>query len=121
MHFKEEELKAFAELWEIKHIDRLNDERKSYIEEKIKMQNQEEKEKQSTENEQKVEKIDDEKEQDTTVSDKKENVMLEKDIDKIIRDFEKDTQKPNGENEVKEQEVAYEILNNYKGGEEIDR
>ena len=88
---------------------------------KSSMQKQEEKEKQSTENEQKVEKFDDEKEQDTTVSHKKEDVILEIDINKIIRDFEKDTQKPNGENEVKEQEVAYEILNNYKGGEEIDR
>ena len=39
---KDEELKAFAELWEIKHIDRLNDERKAYVEEKIKLQKQEE-------------------------------------------------------------------------------
>ncbi len=85
------------------------------------MQKQEEKEKQSTENEQKVEKINDEKEQKTTLSDKKDDVMSKKDINEIIRDFEKDTQKPNGENEVKEQKVSYESINNYKGGKEIDR
>ena len=85
------------------------------------MQKKEEKEKQTTENEQKVEKFNDEKEQNTTLSDKKGDVMSKKDINKIIRDFEKDTQKPNGENEVKEQKVSYESINNYKGGKEIDR
>ena len=39
----------------------------------------------------------------------------------VLRDFEKDTQKPNGENEVKEKKVSYESINNYKGGKEIDR
>ena len=85
------------------------------------MQKQEEKEKQSTENEQKVEKFDDEKEQDTTVSHKKGDLMSQKDINKLIEDFEKDTQKPTGENEVKESKVSYDVLNNYKGGEEIGR
>ena len=85
------------------------------------MQKQEEKEKQSTENEQKVEKFDDEKEQDTTASDKKGDLMSQKDINKVIEDFEKDTQKPTGENEVKEQKVSYDVLNKHKGGEEIGR
>ena len=120
----EEELKAFAELWEIKHIDRLNDERKAYVEEKIKLQKQEEKEKESTENEQKEEKFNDEKEQNSTVSDKKGNFMTKAEfISMFSKEFEEDTQKPTGENEVKEQILPYEVLNKKetKGGLEIGR
>ena len=113
---KDEELKAFAELWEIKHIDRLNDERKAYVEEKIKLQKQEEKEKQSTTNEQKVEEINDEKELNSTISDKKGQFMTKAEfIAMFSKEFDKDTQQPTGENEVKEQNQSY------KGDDEIDR
>ena len=111
---KEEELKAFAELWEIKHIDRLNDERKAYVEDKIKKQKQEEKE--STTNEQKEEKSNDEKEHDSIVSDKKGQFMTKAEFIAIFsKEFDKDTQQPTGENEVKEQNQSY------KGDDEIDR
>ena len=113
---KDEELKAFAELWEIKHIDRLNDERKAYVEEKIKLQKQEEKEKQSTTNEQKVEEINDEKELNSTISDKKGQFMTKAEFLALFsKDFDEDTQKPTGENELKEQNQSY------KGDDEIDR
>lgn len=111
---KEEEIKAFAELWEIKHIDRLNDERKAYVEDKIKKQKQEEKE--STTNEQKEEKSNDEKEHDSIVSDKKGQFMTKAEfIAMFSKEFDKDTQQPTGENEVKEQNKVY------KGDDEIDR
>ena len=111
---KEEELKAFAELWEIKHIDRLNDERKAYVEDKIRKQKQEEKE--STTNEQKEEKSNDEKEHDSIVSDKKGQFMTKAEfIAMFSKEFDKDTQQPTGENEVKEQNKVY------KGDDEIDR
>lgn len=111
---KEEELKAFAELWEIKHIDRLNDERKAYVENKIKKQKQEEKE--SSTNEQKEEKSNDEKEYDSIVSDKKGQFMTKAEfIAMFSKEFDKDTQQPTGENEVKEQNKVY------KGDDEIDR
>ena len=111
---KEEELKAFAELWEIKHIDRLNDERKAYVEDKIKKQKQEEKE--STTNEQKEEKSNDEKEHDSIVSDKKGQFMTKAEfIAMFSKEFDKDTQQPTGENEVKEQNQVY------KGDDENDR
>lgn len=111
---KDEELKAFAELWEIKHIDRLNDERKAYVEDKIKKQKQ--KEKESTNNEQKEEKSNDEKEHDSIVSDKKGQFMTKAEfIAMFSKEFDKDTQQPTGENEVKEQNQLY------KGDDEIDR
>ena len=113
---KDEELKAFAELWEIKHIDRLNDERKAYVEEKIKLQKQEEQKKQSTKNEQEVEKIDDEKGFNSTISDKKGQFMTKAEFLALFsKEFDEDTQKPTGENEVKEQNQSY------KGDDEIDR
>ena len=113
---KDEELKAFAELWEIKHIDRLNDERKAYVEEKIKLQKQEEQKKQSTKNEQKVEKTDDEKGFNSKISDKKGQFMTKAEFLALFsKDFDEDTQKPTGENEVKEQNQSY------KGDDEIDR
>lgn len=113
---KDEELKAFAELWEIKHIDRLNDERKAYVEEKIKLQKQEEQKKQSTKNEQEVEKIDDEKGFNSTISDKKGQFMTKAEFLALFsKDFDEDTQKPTGENELKEQNQSY------KGDDEIDR
>jgi len=113
---KDEELKAFAELWEIKHIDRLNDERKAYVEEKIKLQKQEEQKKQSTKNEQEVEKNDDEKGFNSTISDKKGQFMTKAEFLALFsKDFDEDTQKPTGENEVKEQNQSY------KGDDEIDR
>ena len=113
---KDEELKAFAELWEIKHIDRLNDERKAYVEEKIKLQKQEEQKKQSTKNEQEVEKIDDEKGFNSTISDKKGQFMTKAEFLALFsKDFDEDTQKPTGENEIKEQNQSY------KGDDEIDR
>lgn len=111
---KEEELKAYAELWEIKHIDRLNDERKAYVEDKIEKQKQEEK--QSTKNEQKEEKSNDEKELNSTISDKKGQFMTKAEfIAMFSKEFDKDTQQPTGENEVKEQNQSY------KGDDEIDR
>ena len=113
---KDEELKAFAELWEIKHIDRLNDERKAYVEEKIKLQKQEEQKKQSTTNEQQVEKANDEKELNSKISDKRGQIMTKAEfIAMFSKDFDNDTQKPTGENEVKEQNQSY------KGDDEIDR
>ena len=115
---KDEELKAFAELWEIKHIDRLNDERKAYVEEKIKLQKQEEKEKQSTTNEQKVEEINDEKELNSTISDKKGQFMTKAEfIAMFSKEFNEDTQKPSNNNDgVREQTESYD-----KGDDEIDR
>lgn len=113
---KDEELKAFAELWEIKHIDRLNDERKAYVEEKIKLQKQEEQKKQSTTNEQQVEKANDEKELNSKISDKRGQIMTKAEfIAMFSKDFDNDTQKPTGDNEVKEQNQSY------KGDDEIDR
>ena len=113
---KDEELKAFAELWEIKHIDRLNDERKAYVEEKIKLQKQEEQKKQSTTNEQQVEKANDEKELNSKISDKRGQIMTKAEfIAMFSKDFDNDTQKPTGENELKEQNQSY------KGDDEIDR
>lgn len=113
---KDEELRAFAELWEIKNIDRLNDERKAYVEKKIKLQKQEKQKKQSTTNEQQVEKANDEKELNSKISDKRGQIMTKAEfIAMFSKDFDNDTQKPTGENEVKEQNQSY------KGDDEIDR
>lgn len=113
---KDEELRAFSELWEIKNIDRLNDERKAYVEKKIKLQKQEEQKKQSTTNEQQVEKANDEKELNSKISDKRGQIMTKAEfIAMFSKDFDNDTQKPTGENEVKEQNQSY------KGDDEIDR
>lgn len=113
----EKELKGFAELWEIKHINRLNDERKSYIEKKIDLQKQEEKEKQSTDTKQEVEKTIDKKEYNSTISDKNGQFMTKTEFIKMFtKEFNEDTQKPSTTNDgVRGQTKPYS-----KGDDEID-
>lgn len=126
-----EQVKAFADLWEIKNIDRLSDERKAIVEEQIKKQEQEEKAKEkqdSTDKEQNVEKASDEKGQDSLVTDKKGQFMTKAEfLEQFSTEFDKDTQPTTGENEVKEQVIPYQVLEKngktyeLKGGGEHDR
>lgn len=115
---KEEELQVFAELWEMKHIDRLNDERKIIVEEKIKERKLQEKKQESTDNEQKVEKTNNEEEQNSIISDKKGQLMTKAEfIEMFSKEFDKDTQKPSSNNDgVREQTEPYD-----KGDDEFDR
>lgn len=99
---KDEELKSFAELWELKNVDRLNDERKKIVEEKLKQQ--------ATETKQEVEKVDKpnvEKDFSTKISDVKGKIMTKGEFLKMFAEDIEDTQTPTGENEVKEQQEEY--------------
>lgn len=99
---KEEELEAFAKLWEIRHLDRLNDERKVEVEKIIK----EEIEKQKSQEQIKTEDI-------------INNVEEQGEIKGVIEEFDLDVQKPT-ENDLKENNKEYEILDK-KGDDSFAR
>ena len=89
---KEEELEAFAKLWEIRHLDRLNDERKVEVEKIIK----EEIEKQKSQEQIKTEDIGN-------------NVEEQEEIKGVVEEFDLDVQKPT-ENDLKEKNKEYEVI-----------
>lgn len=99
---KEEELEAFAKLWEIRHLDRLNDERKVEVEKIIK----EEIEKQKSKEQIKTEDI-------------INNVEEQEEIKGVVEEFDLDVQKPT-ENDLKEKNKEYEVIDK-KGDDSFAR
>ena len=99
---KEEELEAFAKLWEIRHLDRLNDERKVEVEKIIK----EEIEKQKSQEQIKTEDI-------------INNVEEQEGIKGVVEEFDLDVQKPT-ENDLKEKNKEYEVIDK-KGDDSFAR
>ena len=99
---KEEELEAFAKLWEIRHLDRLNDERKVEVEKIIK----EEIEKQKSQEQIKTEDI-------------INNVEEQEGIKGVVEEFDLDVQKPT-ENDLKENNKEYEVIDK-KGDDSFAR
>ena len=99
---KEEELEAFAKLWEIRHLDRLNDERKVEVEKIIK----EEIEKQKSQEQIKKEDI-------------INNVEEQEEIKGVVEEFDLDVQKPT-ENDLKENNKEYEVIDK-KGDDSFAR
>lgn len=99
---KEEELEAFAKLWEIRHLDRLNDERKVEVEKIIK----EEIEKQKSQEQIKTEDI-------------INNVEEKEEIKGVVEEFDLDVQKPT-ENDLKEKNKEYEVIDK-KGDDSFAR
>ena len=99
---KEEELEAFAKLWEIRHLDRLNDERKVEVEKIIK----EEIEKQKSQEQIKKEDI-------------INNVEEQEGIKGVVEEFDLDVQKPT-ENDLKEKNKEYEVIDK-KGDDSFAR
>lgn len=99
---KEEELEAFAKLWEIRHLDRLNDERKVEVEKIIK----EEIEKQKSQEQIKTEDI-------------INNVEEKEEIKGVVEEFDLDVQKPT-ENDLKENNKEYEVIDK-KGDDSFAR
>ena len=99
---KEEELEAFAKLWEIRHLDRLNDERKVEVEKIIK----EEIEKQKSQEQIKTEDI-------------INNVEEQEEIKGVVEEFDLDVQKPT-ENDLKENNKEYKVVDK-KGDDSIAR
>lgn len=99
---KEEELEAFAKLWEIRHLDRLNDERKVEVEKIIK----EEIEKQKSQEQIKTEDIGN-------------NVEEQEEIKGVVEEFDLDVQKPT-ENDLKENNKEYEVIDK-KGDDSFAR
>ena len=99
---KEEELEAFAKLWEIRHLDRLNDERKVEVEKIIK----EEIEKQKSQEQIKTEDI-------------INNVEEQEEIKGVVEEFDLDVQKPT-ENDLKENNKEYEVIDK-KGDDSFAR
>ena len=99
---KEEELEAFAKLWEIRHLDRLNDERKVEVEKIIK----EEIEKQKSQEQIKTEDI-------------INNVEEQEEIKGVVEEFDLDVQKPT-ENDLKEKNKKYEVIDK-KGDDSFAR
>ena len=99
---KEEELEAFAKLWEIRHLDRLNDERKVEVEKIIK----EEIEKQKSQEQIKTEDI-------------INNVEEKEEIKGVVEEFDLDVQKPT-ENDLKEKSKEYKVIDK-KGDDGIAR
>ena len=99
---KEEELEAFAKLWEIRHLDRLNDERKVEVEKIIK----EEIEKQKSQEQIKTENIGN-------------NVEEQEEIKGVVEEFDLDVQKPT-ENDLKEKNKEYEVIDK-KGDDSFAR
>ena len=99
---KEEELEAFAKLWEIRHLDRLNDERKVEVEKIIK----EEIEKQKSQEQIKTEDI-------------INNVEEKEEIKGVVEEFDLDVQKPT-ENDLKEKSKEYKVIDK-KGDDSIAR
>ena len=96
---KEEELEAFAKLWEIRHLDRLNDERKVEVEKIIK----EEIEKQKSQEQIKTEDV-------------INNIEEQEEIKGVVEEFDLDVQKPT-ENDLKEKNKDYEVID--KKGDDI--
>ena len=99
---KEEELEAFAKLWEIRHLDRLNDERKVEVEKIIK----EEIEKQKSQEQIKTEDIGN-------------NVEEQEEIKGVVEEFDLDVQKPT-ENDLKEKDKEYKVVDK-KGDDSFAR
>ena len=99
---KEEELEAFAKLWEIRHLNRLNDERKVEVEKIIK----EEIEKQKSKEQIKTEDI-------------INNVEEQEGIKGVVEEFDLDVQKPT-ENDLKENNKEYEVIDK-KGDDSFAR
>ena len=99
---KEEELEAFAKLWEIRHLDRLNDERKVEVEKIIK----EEIEKQKSQEQIKTEDI-------------INSVEEQEEIKGVVEEFDLDVQKPT-ENDLKEKNKEYEVIDK-KGDDSFAR
>ena len=99
---KEEELEAFAKLWEIRHLDRLNDERKVEVEKIIK----EEIEKKKSQEQIKKEDI-------------INNVEEQEGIKGVVEEFDLDVQKPT-ENDLKENNKEYEVIDK-KGDDSFAR
>ena len=99
---KEEELEAFAKLWEIRHLDRLNDERKVEVEKIIK----EEIEKQKSQEQIKTEFVGN-------------NVEEQEEIKGVVEEFDLDVQKPT-ENDLKENNKEYEVIDK-KGDDSFAR
>ena len=99
---KEEELEAFAKLWEIRHLNRLNDERKVEVEKIIK----EEIEKQKSQEQIKTEDI-------------INNVEEKEEIKGVVEEFDLDVQKPT-ENDLKEKNKEYEVIDK-KGDDSFAR
>lgn len=99
---KEEELEAFAKLWEIRHLDRLNDERKVEVEKIIK----EEIEKQKSQEQIKKEDI-------------INNVEEQEGIKGVVEEFDLDVQKST-ENDLKENNKEYEVIDK-KGDDSFAR
>lgn len=99
---KEEELEAFAKLWEIRHLDRLNDERKVEVEKIIK----EEIEKQKSQEQIKTECVGN-------------NVEEQEEIKGVVEEFDLDVQKPT-ENDLKENNKEYEVIDK-KGDDSFAR
>ena len=99
---KEEELEAFAKLWEIRHLNRLNDERKVEVEKIIK----EEIEKQKSQEQIKTEDI-------------INNVEEKEEIKGVVEEFDLDVQKPT-ENDLKENNKEYEVIDK-KGDDSFAR
>ena len=99
---KEEELEAFAKLWEIRHLDRLNNERKVEVEKIIK----EEIEKQKSQEQIKKEDI-------------INNVEEQEGIKGVVEEFDLDVQKPT-ENDLKENNKEYEVIDK-KGDDSFAR
>ena len=102
---KEEELEAFAKLWEIRHLDRLNDERKVEVEKIIKEEIEKQKNNQ-------------EKEQ-TKKEDIINNVEEQEGIKGVVEEFDLDVQKPT-ENDLKENNKEYEVIDK-KGDDSFAR
>ena len=99
---KEEELEAFAKLWEIRHLDRLNDERKVEVEKIIK----EEIEKQKSQEQIKTEDV-------------INNIEEQEEIKGVVEEFDLDVQKPT-ENDLKENNKEYEVIDK-KGDDSFAR
>ena len=101
---KEEELEAFAKLWEIRHLDRLNDERKVEVEKIIKEEIEKQKNNQEKEQTKKEDII---------------NVEEQEEIKGVVEEFDLDVQKPT-ENDLKENNKEYEVIDK-KGDDSFAR
>lgn len=101
---KEEELEAFAKLWEIRHLDRLNDERNVEVEKIIKEEIEKQKNNQEKEQTKKEDII---------------NVEEQEEIKGVVEEFDLDVQKPT-ENDLKEKNKEYEVIDK-KGDDSFAR
>lgn len=111
---KEEELEAFAKLWEVRHLDRLNEERKAEVEKRIeeerKIQEQTYLQSQNINENNNVEQNSSKIEKNGLIMDKGEFLKT------FSEDYDTDVQKPI-ENNLKEELTSYEN----KGYEEFER